>query len=83
MSTLFLLLINLCISVINVMLIAYLLMGFFGNSSGKAAQFIRRTVETMLTPIRRIFPQSGPIDYSPMILFLILWFLQWMAQRFF
>lgn len=38
-------------------------------------QFLYRTTEPVLTPIRRILPQSG-IDVSPIIAFLLIIFLK-------
>lgn len=38
-------------------------------------QFLYRTTEPMLEPIRRIIPPSG-IDFSPIIAFLFIIFLQ-------
>lgn len=31
-----------------------------------------RVVEPMLAPIRRIMPATGPIDFSPMVLIILL-----------
>jgi YggT family protein len=38
--------------------------------------FLNRVTEPALRPIRRILPNLGAIDISPLILILILWFLQ-------
>lgn len=38
--------------------------------------FLFRLVEPALTPIRRILPNLGTIDLSPMVLILFLYFLQ-------
>ncbi len=31
-----------------------------------------RVVEPMLSPIRRVLPMTGPIDFSPMILLIVI-----------
>lgn len=38
--------------------------------------FINRITEPALAPIRRILPNLGNIDVSPLVLILILYFLQ-------
>jgi YggT family protein len=39
---------------------------------GPVARFLFDTTEPLLSPIRRVLPQSGMIDLSPMILGLFL-----------
>ncbi|HUR17035.1 MAG TPA: YggT family protein [Candidatus Limnocylindrales bacterium] len=39
---------------------------------GPVARFLFETTEPMLSPIRRILPQSGMIDLSPMVLGFVL-----------
>ncbi len=41
-----------------------------------AFQFLGRLIEPALTPIRKIVPLLGNVDISPVILILILYFLQ-------
>lgn len=41
-----------------------------------AFQFLVRLIEPALTPIRKIVPLLGSVDLSPIILILILYFLQ-------
>ncbi len=38
--------------------------------------FLFQATEPMLAPIRRILPQTGMIDFSPLVLLLILGVLQ-------
>jgi len=40
------------------------------------AQFFYAATEPVLRPIRRIIPNLGAIDISPMVVFLIIYFLQ-------
>ena len=37
---------------------------------------LNRLTEPALRPIRRILPNLGGLDISPIVLYLILWFLQ-------
>lgn len=38
-------------------------------------QFLYRATDPILTPIRRVVPPLGPFDISPIVAFLILYFL--------
>lgn len=38
--------------------------------------FLYRVTEPALRPIRRVMPDLGPVDLSPIVLLLILFFLQ-------
>lgn len=40
-----------------------------------------RITEPLLGPIRRILPNMGAVDLSPMVLILILWFVEGVLQR--
>ena len=46
---------------------------------------IRRTIDSIvnpfLNPIRRIMPQTGSLDFSPMVVIILLWFLDAILQR--
>jgi YggT family protein len=37
---------------------------------GPVARFLYETTEPLLSPIRRVLPQTGMIDWSPLILLL-------------
>jgi len=39
---------------------------------GPVAQFLYNTTEPLLGPIRRLLPQTGMIDLSPLVLMLLL-----------
>ena len=39
-------------------------------------QFLYRFTEPLLSLIRRVLPVMGGIDFSPVVLILIMWFLQ-------
>lgn len=43
--------------------------------------FLYRVTEPALRPIRRVMPNLGPIDISPIILLLIIWFIQSILRR--
>ena len=37
-------------------------------------EFLMRVTEPVLRPIRRILPNFGPVDLSPLVVFLLIWF---------
>ncbi|UXN03157.1 MULTISPECIES: YggT family protein [unclassified Bartonella] len=43
---------------------------------GMIGNFLYTATEPMLAPIRRILPDLGPIDISPIIIFFGIYFLQ-------
>lgn len=43
--------------------------------------FLYRVTEPALRPIRRVLPDLGPVDISPILLLLGLWFLQDVITR--
>ena len=40
-----------------------------------------RIVEPLLVPIRRVIPQTGPVDFSPMILIILIFLLEHVMNR--
>jgi YggT family protein len=40
------------------------------------AEFLYRVTEPLLRPIRNVLPNMGSIDISPIILIIIIWFIQ-------
>ena len=48
------------------------------NPYGKVFQFIFSLTEPLLAPIRRLMPKTMMLDFSPMILMLVLILLQCM-----
>ena len=46
------------------------------------AQFFQATTEPVLRPIRNVLPNMGAIDISPIVLFVILFFIERMLIGF-
>lgn len=40
-------------------------------------RFLTETTDPLLRPLRRILPRLGAVDFSPLLLLLILYFLQY------
>ncbi len=49
---------------------------------GMVSQFLHQATEPALRPIRRYMPNLGTIDISPIILLLIIFFLQRLIIRY-
>ena len=45
------------------------------------ADFLNRVTEPVLRPIRRILPNLGGVDVSPIIALLLVWFVQDLIVR--
>ena len=72
---------TLVIGTVRILLIAWFILGllFAFNVVGRNNEFlmamydsIARLFEPVLRPIRRILPDTGAIDFSPMVLLLLL-----------
>ena len=48
------------------------ILSYFMSPFHPVRQFIDRIVEPMLRPIRRLLPQTGMIDFSPLVLIILL-----------
>lgn len=76
--------ISLILTILYILLLARVLMSWFrpryktsSNSWFFSLENLTwRATEPMLAPIRRILPQSGMIDFAPLVLFFILRALQ-------
>ncbi len=55
--------------------IAWSLLSFFVSPYHPVREALDRILAPFLEPIRRIMPQSGPLDFSPMVLIFAIWAL--------
>jgi len=53
------------------------------NGNNPALDLINQLTDPLLFPIRRIIPPSGGLDFSPMILMMIVWFAIRILQHYF
>ena len=56
--------------------IAASLLSFFMPPYHPVREALDRIVAPFLTPIRRIMPSTGTLDFSPMVLILLVWLVQ-------
>ena len=63
-------------------IVSYLVM--YGKLSAYSTfvRTLRKIVDPMLNPVRRIMPRTGPIDFSPLIVMLALQFLSGLFNSF-
>lgn len=59
-----------------ILLLARMILSWTNIGGYEIRSWVYRLTEPMLEPIRRVLPQSGGIDFSPMVLLFGLLFLQ-------
>jgi YggT family protein len=69
------LVIHYALRILSFIVIAQALLSFFMSPNHPIRQRVDQFVEPMLAPIRRVMPQTGMVDFSPMILLIIIWVL--------
>jgi YggT family protein len=57
-------------------LVAFGVVNRYNRVVATIGDFLWRITEPLLRPIRRVIPDLGGIDISPVILILLLWFLR-------
>jgi YggT family protein len=68
--------INLLVTVITWLVIVKVVLSYFMSPYHPIRESIDRIVEPLLEPIRRILPQTGMIDFSPLVLIILLQVLE-------
>jgi YggT family protein len=62
-------------------LMAFGLVNTYNNVVRTIGDVLHRLTEPALRPIRRVLPDFGPVDLSPIALWLIIMFLQMVVAR--
>jgi YggT family protein len=57
--------------ILVILVIAEVILSYFMSPFNPIRVFLRRILEPMLAPIRRLLPNTGMIDFSPLV-FIIL-----------
>jgi YggT family protein len=57
-------------------LVAFGIVNRYNRVVATIGDFLWRVTEPLLRPIRRVLPDLGGIDISPVILILLLWFMR-------
>ena len=58
-------------------------LSYFVDRFNRARQVIDNLVNPILNPIRRLIPPTGVLDFSPMVLIILLWLLDAILARLF
>ena len=64
--------INMLVQVLSLLVIAHVILSYFMSPYHPVRKAIDSVVEPLLNPIRRIMPQTGMLDFSPMVLIILL-----------
>jgi len=65
-------LINIIAQLITLLVIVQVALSYFMSPYHPVRQSIDSLVEPLLAPIRRIMPQTGMLDFSPLILIILV-----------
>lgn len=57
---------------LNLIILADIVVSFFLSPYHPIRAFLDKIVNPILTPIRKIMPRTGMIDFSPLVLIIIL-----------
>lgn len=65
-------LINLLSQVLTLLVLAQAIMSYFVSPYHPVRQAVDRLLEPLYAPIRRILPQTGMLDFSPLVLIILI-----------
>jgi len=63
--------------------IIHVILGYFLSPYHPAREFTSRLFEPLLDPIRRILPQTGMLDFSPIVLIILVQLLETLLLQIF
>ena len=73
--------INAAIEILILLIIIDVVLSYLMPSQDHPVRvFIHRMIEPLLSPIRKLLPQTGGMDFSPMVLILILILIQYLLS---
>jgi YggT family protein len=81
MITLLITLVNLVGMVLTLIVILYVLLGYFVAPSSGIMQILTRVVEPVLNPIRKKVKPVAGLDLAPMVLILLIYAVEWILTR--
>lgn len=77
----FIRLLDLLINIITWLVVIKVILSYFLSPYHPVRETLDRLVEPLLSPIRRILPQTGMIDFSPLVLIILLQVLELILTR--
>ncbi|HLE13310.1 MAG TPA: YggT family protein [Anaerolineales bacterium] len=66
---------------ISLLVIAYVILSYFMDPFHPVRMTVNRIVEPLLNPIRRILPSTGMIDFSPLVLLILVQVIEYILAR--
>ena len=74
--------VQLVFNIFSLLLLARVLISWINpNPYSPVVQFLHRVTEPVLAPIRRVLPQTGMMDFSPMVAIILLIIIQRVLQQ--
>ena len=73
--------INLLSIALSLLLIAYVVLSYFMDPYHPVRSTVNRIVNPILDPIRRILPQTGMIDFSPLVAIILVQILEFILRN--
>ena len=68
---------NMIFNILYFLLVIRIILSWFGiNPYNDIVQLLYKVTEPLLMPFRRLPLRMGPIDFSPILAFMALWFLR-------
>jgi len=75
-------LINFLSIALSFLLIAYVVLSYFMDPFHPIRMNVNRIVNPILDPIRRILPQTGMMDFSPLVAIILVQVLEFILRYF-
>ena len=66
---------------LSLLLIAYVVLSYFMDPFHPVRATVNRIVEPVLNPIRRILPQTGMVDFSPLVAIVVIQVIEFILRQ--
>jgi len=66
---------------LSLLFIAYVVLSYFMDPYHPVRMTVNRIVDPLLNPIRRILPQTGMIDFSPLVAIIVIQILEYILKQ--
>jgi YggT family protein len=74
-------LVNWLSTAISLLLIAYVILSYFMDPYHPVRRTVNQIVNPILDPIRRVLPQTGMIDFSPLVAIILVQIIEFILER--
>jgi len=65
---------------ISLLMIAYVVLSYFMDPYHPVRSTVNRIVNPILNPIRRVLPQTGMMDFSPLVAIILVQVLEYLFE---